>query len=56
MYECGEISKFVSTNLLRLYEVVDDIYDEYLDKTKDLGPPPIPEDDSSASPVKPRNK
>ena len=34
----GEISKFVSTDLLRVYEVMDEVYDEYRNRTKDLGP------------------
>ena len=37
-YEEGEITEFVINDLLRFYEVVDEIYDEYLENTKDIGP------------------
>ena len=47
MYEEGEITKFVSSDLLRLYEVMDEIYDEYLENTKDLGPADNAIDDES---------
>ena len=47
MYEEGEITKFVSSDLLRLYEVMDEIYDEYLENTKDLGPVDNAIDDES---------
>jgi len=32
------VTKFFSDDLLRLYEVMDDVYHEYLDNTKELGP------------------
>ena len=48
MYDEGEITKFVSTDLLRLYEVMDEIYDEYLHNTKDLGPKPLEKDEGDS--------
>ena len=38
MAEEGDVSQFFSDDLLRLYEVMDEFYDEYLDRTKELRP------------------
>ena len=38
LFKDGRLSKFASTDLLRMYEVVDGIYDEYLEGTSDTRP------------------
>ena len=35
----GKISHFASTDLCRMYDVVDEIYDEYLERTSKTRPP-----------------
>ena len=38
MVEDGDVTQFFGDDLMRLYEVMDEYYDEYLTKTKDLKP------------------
>ena len=35
----GKLSQFASTDLCRMYEVVDEFYDEYLERTSKTRPP-----------------
>ena len=39
MFRDGKLSEFASTDLLRMYEVMDGIYDEYLERTSETRPP-----------------